>query len=387
MRVAFISTIPIFPLSGGNRARQWTLIREIKALGHEVDFIFLPSRQQGEYRRDEHLEFLGAEHFHELKRQGLRAGLYLGKRAAYRIFRALARGVGAPISSTHFLDEIYYHPFSSQIRRLNLKHDYDAAIVTYIWFSSALRSLPSHVYKVIDTHDSFAQVAGDNVEATALKRADAVVAIQEQEAEVFKQQLEQSDQEIFTISHIVPSTTGVCPVDNLGATFIGSSFAANRQSIHYFLNDVLPLILKRRPNFKLLVCGTICNDIPDHPNVEKLHFVADLKQAFRRAPISINPITAGTGVKIKLLESMAHGVPVVSTKKGMEGLDLQDLQGVTVVDDYDPQAFANAVLALFDNVAQQTRSSEAARRAALNWNKRQRTSLQRLLASAAREQR
>lgn len=62
MRVAFISTIPIFPLSGGNRARQWTLIREIKALAHEVDFIFLPSHQQGEYRRDDHLAFFWARH-------------------------------------------------------------------------------------------------------------------------------------------------------------------------------------------------------------------------------------------------------------------------------------------------------------------------------------
>jgi glycosyltransferase involved in cell wall biosynthesis len=384
VRVAFISTIPIFPISGGNRARQLTLIREIKALGHEVDFIFLPSRRQGEYRRDDHVDFLGAEHFYELSRKGLPAGLYLAKRALLRSIRLLAKCSGARTSSTHFLDEIYYNPFSRQIAGLNHKRDYDAAIVTYIWFSRALRSLPPHVYKIIDTHDSFAKVAGDRVEATALRRANAVVAIQEQEAEAFRLQLEGSDQEIVTISHIVPTTTSVCPVANLGATFIGSSFAANRQSIQYFIDHVLPLILKRRPTFKLLIGGTICDDIADHPSIEKLHFIADLKQAFRRAPISINPTTAGTGVKIKLLESMAHGVPVVTTSKGLEGLNLEDLHGVIAVEDGDPQAFADAVITLFDNVGEQTRASEAARRAALIWNRRQRSALQCLLAKASR---
>ena len=115
------------------------------------------------------------------------------------------------------------------------------------------------------------------------------------------------------------------------------------------------------PAFELRLAGSICRAVPDTPNVTKLGWVEDLGTVFARAPLSVNPMQAGTGINIKLLESMAAGVPTVSTATGARGLPESALAGVFVVPDDDAQAFAEAVVRFASDAALRRQAGLAAR--------------------------
>jgi glycosyltransferase involved in cell wall biosynthesis len=77
--------------------------------------------------------------------------------------------------------------------------------------------------------------------------------------------------------------------------------------------------------------------------VEVVSPLGDPNDLLGRARLSVVPLLQGGGTRLKILESLAAGRPVVSTTKGAEGLDLGSLAGVTVAD--GPAALADAIIA------------------------------------------
>jgi glycosyltransferase involved in cell wall biosynthesis len=78
-----------------------------------------------------------------------------------------------------------------------------------------------------------------------------------------------------------------------------------------------------------------------------LGYVEDVREPLARYAVFICPILSGSGVRVKLLEAFAAGIPVVSTTLGAEGLARVDGQVCALAD--QPAAFAERVLALFEN--------------------------------------
>jgi glycosyltransferase involved in cell wall biosynthesis len=72
--------------------------------------------------------------------------------------------------------------------------------------------------------------------------------------------------------------------------------------------------------------------------------VNDIIQYYKQAAISIVPLRAGGGTRLKILEAMALGRPVVTTRIGCEGLDVVDGEHLLVAD--NPQDFANCIIRL-----------------------------------------
>lgn len=101
--------------------------------------------------------------------------------------------------------------------------------------------------------------------------------------------------------------------------FLGSGNDANIISLKGFLRNIMPLVRAARPDIRLVLAGGICGKIEDEEGILKLGRVDDVKDAFTRAPLSINPITLGTGINIKLLDALAAGVPTISTRTGARG--------------------------------------------------------------------
>ena len=72
-------------------------------------------------------------------------------------------------------------------------------------------------------------------------------------------------------------------------------------------------IEERVPGTSIRVAGRICRRIPDSPRYEKLGVAEDLDALYAAASLAVNPATWGTGLKIKTLEPLAYGRPVVTT--------------------------------------------------------------------------
>ncbi|HYW45261.1 MAG TPA: glycosyltransferase [Bryobacteraceae bacterium] len=134
--------------------------------------------------------------------------------------------------------------------------------------------------------------------------------------------------------------------------FLGSfRHDPNRVAMDWFTGEVMPLILKRQPRAKLLVAGS--DPPPDHAYsdfggaLEMLGLVDDVRGPLGRYAVFVCPVLSGSGVRVKLLEAFAAGIPVVSTSVGAEGLATRDGEFCALAD--TPDAFAERILEVFEN--------------------------------------
>jgi polysaccharide biosynthesis protein PslH len=127
------------------------------------------------------------------------------------------------------------------------------------------------------------------------------------------------------------------------------SYYPNNHGISFFLDDIFPLIVKRVPDAKILVVGA---NPPKKlqrrasENIVVTGFVDDIKPWFARGQVFVIPLKIGGGIRGKALEAMAMRRPIVTTTLGCEGINLQHEDSALFAD--DPQAFADAVIRLFN---------------------------------------
>jgi GT2 family glycosyltransferase/glycosyltransferase involved in cell wall biosynthesis len=129
--------------------------------------------------------------------------------------------------------------------------------------------------------------------------------------------------------------------------FIGSfRHGPNITALEWFLRHVLPRIVEQRPDARLVVAGS---DPPPRDLFEKagravelLGFVEDIRTELRRRAVFVCPVLSGSGVRVKLLEAFASGIPVVSTRIGAEGLARKDGEFCALAD--HPEQFARKVI-------------------------------------------
>lgn len=134
--------------------------------------------------------------------------------------------------------------------------------------------------------------------------------------------------------------------------FVGSfRHHPNRVAVDWFVREVLPAILRREPEARLVVAGSEPPPVhayTDHAaNLEMLGYVEDVREPLANYAVFVCPILSGSGVRVKLLEAFAAGIPVVSTSVGAEGLAKEDGAICALAD--APAQFAERVLALFKN--------------------------------------
>jgi O-antigen biosynthesis protein len=134
--------------------------------------------------------------------------------------------------------------------------------------------------------------------------------------------------------------------------FLGSfRHPPNQEGLNWFTQKVLPAVLQQRPRARLVIVGSEPpprHSLPALPhNIELRGFVEDVREPLGRYAVFICPILSGSGMRVKLLEAFAAGIPVVSTPLGAEGLAAQD-GGICALAE-DPSQFARRIVDLFDN--------------------------------------
>jgi glycosyltransferase involved in cell wall biosynthesis len=146
--------------------------------------------------------------------------------------------------------------------------------------------------------------------------------------------------------------------------FLGSwRHDPNRIAVDWFVRQVMPLVLAQEPDAKLVIAGS--DPPPEHTyadhaaHMEMLGYVEDVRDALARYAIFVCPILSGSGVRVKLLEAFAAGIPVVSTKVGAEGLAVKDGEFCSLAD--DPAEFAARVVALLRDPERAAAMAERAR--------------------------
>ncbi len=192
------------------------------------------------------------------------------------------------------------------------------------------------------------------IESSIATSADAVVSISEDEADFFRSTPGHATVEVrppmFTMN--VPGPNGFSERRDLVmvAGWLAGASSPNGDGLRWFVRTVLPIVRARHPWVRLYVTGA---DPPSaiqalaSPNVTFLGNVTNLGTLHDSVRIAISPIRYGAGVKLKVVDGLRYGVPVVSTTVGADGLPPSVQSAVRISD--DPRTFAEHVLDLLEH--------------------------------------
>ncbi len=134
--------------------------------------------------------------------------------------------------------------------------------------------------------------------------------------------------------------------------FLGSfRHLPNRDALLWFIQEVAPRIFDHWPEGRLIVAGADPpprHSLPDWgPRLEIRGSVPSVQEALREPAVFVCPVLSGSGVRVKLLEAFAMGIPVVSTRIGAEGLAREHGEFCRLA--HDAPSFAAQVIDLLGN--------------------------------------
>lgn len=186
-------------------------------------------------------------------------------------------------------------------------------------------------------------------ELELISKVDGIVAISEVDAAYFRQN---SPNPVC----VVPTGMRLAQYQPIGRReincremhFLGSlDWQPNQEAVQWLAHDIWPAIQQAAPNSTAYVAG---KNFPlflknlAKPGLQMLGAVPDAHDFMRRHPLCLIPMRSGSGIRIKLLEALALGLPVISSTIGAEGIAVRHGQEVLLAD--TPKEFAECVLQL-----------------------------------------
>lgn len=226
---------------------------------------------------------------------------------------------------------------------LDMYYHFDVCVCNYNFLSACLEVLRDCQHKIIFTHDTFVRrnkklfdagtpvqnfyfSCSEEEEKKGLSRAHVILAIQDQEADFFSKRL--GLENVSTLPYIPEK----CSNDNAPKTERTNVTTSNRELIvgylagpHYPNVVALKKFLENFPKterVKLLIGGgiSVFFNSDEGRNIEVLGRVNSLDEFYSKCDLCINPDTLVSGLKIKTLEAMVYGLPVICTEASSTGL-------------------------------------------------------------------
>ena len=353
MKLLIISPVPTDPPTAGNRARVLNLFTALLHLGHDVTFAYVPY---------EH----GSDDCDAMERR-LRQRLCILQATPPpfptrigRMKRRIKRVLRLPSVHLWGVDEWFDDELLPQVKRLQSANNFEVVLIEYVFLSKLASAFPKSVRTVIDTHDLFGDrhkyylknklhptwfATTAREEIRALNRADAVIAIQDEEARYLRSH---GIHEVFCAGHI--STENIRPLPDPGGTrllFVGSANPINVQGLEWFVQSVLPHIRAAIPGCVLAIAGPAGQQRTWPDGVLALGKVDSLEAAYSEATVVVNPVVFGTGLAVKSIEALSYGKALVATPAGIRGLGPEFAAAVSIAQ--SPHTFANQVIELLQS--------------------------------------
>ncbi len=162
---------------------------------------------------------------------------------------------------------------------------------------------------------------------------------------------------------VIPNGVDICgkhplpeAAEGADLLFVGTlAHSPWADAVRYFHECIFPLVRERVPQARMLIVGNAPPDIRElaSENVIVTGWVDDVEPYYQQSALSVVPLRSSGGTRLKILESLAYGRPVVSTSVGCEGLDLRPGSDLLVAD--NPAEFASQVIrALTDSALWQS---------------------------------
>jgi glycosyltransferase involved in cell wall biosynthesis len=369
VRILFLTQVLPYPLDAGPKVRAYYTLRHLAASGHTITLVSFMRTGDA----PEAIEHLGSYCDRvvtvPLQRTRWQDGLALG--------RSLLTGEPLLIARDHSV------PMHERVQALVEECRFDAIHADQLWMAPYALAARARAERqgeqprlILDQHNAvfliprrLAAQARNPIVRLAYRRESArMAAYEEQTCLAFDQVVTVTDEDRRYLlqlyqngrrpnfSRVIPicveleSSPTVRPLpDSADISFIGGMhWPPNADGVEWFTHQVLPLIEARIPGARFTAVG---KQPPQSVQAEVLAagvhlpgYVADLQPYWKRSRVFVVPLRAGGGMRVKILDAWASGVPVVATTVGAEGLACSPGHNVLLADSADE--FAQAVIRL-----------------------------------------
>ena len=334
MKILLLCNKPPYPASEGGPMAMNSIITGLLEAGHQVKVLAVNSEKYQvkdtdipeEYRQKTGIELIDVD----LSIQPLKAFINLFSKKSYHVERFISEDVKAKLievlQKEHFdvvqLEMLYMTPYVETIRQHskamivlrahNVEHKIWERIAKETKFFIK-RWYINHLAKTLKEY-----------ELNALETVDGIAAITRKDAAFFRK---------YCSKPIIDIPYGIYPEEFIPKYeiegkpqfyHIGSmNWMPNEEGIRWFIDEVLPKTVEKVPEFVYHLAG---RSMPEwltsiqNPHVDVIGEVPDAKAFVANHDVAIVPLLSGSGIRIKIIESMAMGKTVITTRVGAEGI-------------------------------------------------------------------
>jgi hypothetical protein len=305
--VLICSPIPSHPATQGNAARIQAVAEQLRARGIVPDFFYYG------------MEGLAPDQTEAMQRFWNRF-----------IFMKSLPLPQSSLARTWGLDDWCADALCEQVRLLCERHPYDAVIVNYVWMSKLLERLPVPL-KILDTHDLFgdrhrvAEQAGmeprwffttPGEEDRGFARADVVIGIQANETAAIRRRFSGT---AITVGH--PAEPHFLMRRPPGEPFFSFGYLGSGNPFNLASIAALDKALCASEPMDWVLAGSICRQrLALGSKPFRMGMVDRLEDFYDNVGCVINPMIGGTGLKIKTIEALSYGRPIIGSVDAFEGI-------------------------------------------------------------------
>lgn len=255
--------------------------------------------------------------------------------------------------------------FKWAFNKILKKNNYDYIFINYASWATlvAHNHHTKKATKVIDTHDFITAQLQRKVnigqsfkeEMRRISLFDIALAISVEEQYIFSQFCKNK---VALAPMMLDRPEIIYSVEKktFDLIYVASDNIHNQKSANWFFKEVYPLL---PAHLKICVIGQINEHLSiKAPNITSVNFVEDLSAYYINAKVALCPMLTGTGTKIKVVEALSYGMPVVCNTRGIDGLIDKTNNGCLVSD--DAIEFRNNIMELLTNASAYRKQSENA---------------------------
>lgn len=365
-KILMVSLVPFWHRQTGAQQRMFALVQALQSSQHQVKTFFPMSGFESDKDLIKQCALDVEQHTSDMLPEGVGAKTAWYFRAVFNQLLTLLQTLPYPTRRTadrtggmKLVD--YQWPWAkAAFEQTVSRYKPDVIICQYVttaWLLDGLsQSQRSETHCIIDTHDllstrneQFEQRGLDHwinisreEEARVLAKFDTVLAIQHAEAALMRSMAPNTT--VIVAGHHAGDCeitqrkrTADSPEAKFSLGYIASVNASNIDAIESFLEKAWPQIANDG-QVELVIAGAICETIQgrvDQLNLQHagrvrlLGGVDNLLDFYREIDVAINPVQFGTGLKVKTVEALAHGIPVLTTEPQVD--DNGNAQSAAVV--------------------------------------------------------
>lgn len=318
-RLLFVTPFALLPAAEGHRKRMMMTLGQARRHGYQVDILFIAK------------EYGWSERFN---------------RKAFREMQALADNFfhvhqptpADPAGHVYGIDEWWSEELDRYCEWLFANNGYEAVFCNYVFLSRVFDSIRYRTRRLLETHDVFTGrkemllrnglrpeffYTSRAEERKGIKRADTVIAIKDEEADFFRRL---TPAEVVTLPFVEPTVRvrerRKRPADGpLVFGFFGSANSLNVQAVQAFVEFLAASGEQAAGLWEVHLYGTVCNRLSGGlpASVKSMGLLDEPGDFYAAVDCVVNFQQVSTGLKIKIAEALAYGVPLISLAHAFEG--------------------------------------------------------------------